>query len=655
MLPFLLVIAMTGALQQFATQYEWSKAAPQFVQLLQTSHRILVAAHPFIIVISMSYYLGKNLDVNSISSVTLAMLSFMLTSGYGIHDAVASAVTPNTVSIYHIVIPLFTTYSLAFFLKTKQLRFIHYRGLSQFLSRHINLIVPYALVFICSLLLVQFSSLLIEETATALGGLIQDIPLTERLAIRLVLSHLFWFLGIHGDQMLNFIDPTIYGNIELFRNLTAYEYGNTFIYIGGSGACWGLAIACLLQRGPSHEKFIAKIALPTLALNISEILIFALPIVFNPLLLAPFVLNPLLNFIMSQIVLSTGWIMIQATPVEWITPALFDSWILSKDLRLVGFQALLIAMNTAVYYPFVKRSIEIASSKRLAAQLGDEHSVSKALYDQTERQYIQLQTQNHQDKKRLSETLTQLEQGELQVWYQPKINTVTMKVSGFEALIRLQNKKGDIQGPWFLETLRQHQLTHIIDLWVIERVAQDIESWKQQGLHPNISINLEPTSISAEVTAKLVEKFEGVNNQIEIEIVESSYIKKVAEVDALIDTIEKHGMHVAIDDFGTGYSNISTLSSSRAKTIKLDRSLLSEIGSTKGYDLYLQLIVMCKKLGYKIVAEGVETQEQLEFLRATMTDELQGWYFSKALPFHETERFLEAAKKWESADKPGSV
>ena len=145
---------------------------------------------------------------------------------------------------------------------------------------------------------------------------------------------------------------------------------------------------------------------------------------------------------------------------------------------------------------------------------------------------------------------------------------------------------------------------------------------------------------SLNYTSMLCDKVVGKEHcKIELEITERSYIENFVEVSKNIEKLKKYGIEIAIDDFGTGYSSLHLLHSLKADSIKIDKSLLDNIVNEKGKILYSQLCLTLKKLGYKLIAEGVETEEQVDFLLDSGVDIVQGWVYAPALSFEEAKQF----------------
>lgn len=232
-----------------------------------------------------------------------------------------------------------------------------------------------------------------------------------------------------------------------------------------------------------------------------------------------------------------------------------------------------------------------------------------------------------------------LEKNELQLYYQAKIDMETGAVTGMEALIRWMHPElGMVSPTKFIPIAEETGLIIPIGRWVLKTACTQNVTWQRDGLaHLPIAVNLSARQFSddhllEDITTILHET--GLSpNYLEIEITESMIMQDVEKAVRLLSVLKKMGLHVSIDDFGTGYSSLSTLEKFPIDTIKIDRSFIRDVpGNTSNAHITEAIITMGRNLGMRIVAEGVETEAQLRFLRDHACDQLQGFYFNKPMP-----------------------
>ena len=240
-----------------------------------------------------------------------------------------------------------------------------------------------------------------------------------------------------------------------------------------------------------------------------------------------------------------------------------------------------------------------------------------------------------------------LESGDIQVWYQPQVDYETGRIIGAEALCRWDHAKLGWLNPFaFISTLEEAGLIFDLDCYVWETVCKDLQRWNQAGERRVVSVNLSRDDIRERRDIpghfqKLIETYGLTPDQLHIEITETAYAEKP---EVLIETTEKLrslGFQVEMDDFGSGYSSLHMLKEVPIDRIKLDLHFLTASGDPeKCRTIVSCMIRMVHLLGMKMIAEGVETVDQANFLENKGCSEMQGYYFYKPMPAKELERVL---------------
>ncbi len=235
---------------------------------------------------------------------------------------------------------------------------------------------------------------------------------------------------------------------------------------------------------------------------------------------------------------------------------------------------------------------------------------------------------------------------ELIVYYQPKINFHDQQVSGFEALVRWNHpEKGLIPPGLFIPIAEQTSLISEIGHIVIQQTAKQIRDWQALGFdNIRVSVNIVAQQLQRghllEDIDEALNTYHISGESLELEITESSLLENTDEVKYILEEIKKRHIHISLDDFGTGYSSLSYLTDFPIDVLKIDRSFVSKIGHSKQEAIVSAMIAMGKAMGMTIVAEGIETEHQLQYLRKLNCDIAQGFLFSKPLPQQDATRFL---------------
>ena len=231
-----------------------------------------------------------------------------------------------------------------------------------------------------------------------------------------------------------------------------------------------------------------------------------------------------------------------------------------------------------------------------------------------------------------------LDRGELRVHYQPKVRIDSGEIIGAEALVRWQHpSEGMIPPGEFIPVAEETGLVVQIGEWVLEQACLQALAWQRAGLPLlKIAVNISARQINAglpRTVAALLARLGLPPEWLELELTESMLMHGSDEVIDMMDELHAKGVSLALDDFGTGYSSLSYLKRFPIDTLKIDRSFVAGIPQDANDCAIAGAIVsMAKQLGHKVIAEGVETREQLAFLSSLGCHEIQGYLFSPGVP-----------------------
>ena len=254
--------------------------------------------------------------------------------------------------------------------------------------------------------------------------------------------------------------------------------------------------------------------------------------------------------------------------------------------------------------------------------------------------YTQKMTETVAGKLTLENQLRQaLDNGEFVLYYQPKVNLSSGKLTGAEALIRWNDPRTGLVPPGrFIPVLEEIGLIHDVGRWALRQALADYLRWRSAGLPAvRIAVNVSPLQLRSRGFIAEIRQAIGVDAHapggLELEITESVIMEDVKHSIAILTAIRASGVTIAIDDFGTGFSSLSYLAKLPVDTLKIDRSFIVDMTvGPQGLALVSTIINLAHSLKLKVVAEGVETDEQSRLLRLLDCDEMQGFLFSKAVP-----------------------
>jgi diguanylate cyclase (GGDEF)-like protein/PAS domain S-box-containing protein len=302
-----------------------------------------------------------------------------------------------------------------------------------------------------------------------------------------------------------------------------------------------------------------------------------------------------------------------------------------------------------VFYPDINSNI--ASSQNLIRRADIAMYKAKELGKNRVSYYSEEMNNKIQSRMLMSNKFAQaLKDRELELYLQPKIDIATGLIKGAEALLRW-NHEGKIVSPdVFIPIAEENNLIKEIDRWVVQEALQHLQSIQYFG-HKNfkLALNLSGRTFSdrlfMEELLNIIHE-SGNASHIEIEITEGSLIENFTFASIIIEQIKSFDISLSLDDFGTGYSSFSYLSKLPIDTIKIDRSFIQSLHYEKDKILVESIISISQKLKLDIVAEGVETKEQLNWLRNEKCSTAQGYLFSKPIQLSAMQNLLEEKKNF---------
>lgn len=240
-----------------------------------------------------------------------------------------------------------------------------------------------------------------------------------------------------------------------------------------------------------------------------------------------------------------------------------------------------------------------------------------------------------------------IERNELVLHYQPIVDIVSGQVYGMEALLRWRHPElGLVPPDEFIPIAEETGLIVPIGKWVLQTACATAHAWQLAGMLPlRLSVNLSARQFKADIAQVVADALEETRLDpycLELELTESLIMQNAEMAVDALDSLDRLGVRISIDDFGTGYSSLSYLKRFRIHTLKIDRSFVRDLpGNTEDRLIVSGIISLAHSLGLLVVAEGVETAEQLSFLRTQQCDAMQGYYFSKPLPAEEFVRLVQ--------------
>jgi EAL domain-containing protein (putative c-di-GMP-specific phosphodiesterase class I) len=245
-----------------------------------------------------------------------------------------------------------------------------------------------------------------------------------------------------------------------------------------------------------------------------------------------------------------------------------------------------------------------------------------------------------------------LERREFDLHYQPKASLATGAITGFEALLRWTQSDRRLASPArFVPILEDTGLIMPVGDWVLSTACAQIKAWKHKGLGSrSVAVNLSARQFQRPgldaTIARLIEETEIDPRQLELELTETLLMRDAEQAIRVLRTLKSYGVRISVDDFGTGYSSLAYLKRFPLDALKIDRAFVHDVNNDPDdAAITIAIINLAHSLKLKVIAEGVETQAQLDFLREHGCDEIQGYLFARPVPAAECTQLLSAGRR----------
>lgn len=472
------------------------------------------------------------------------------------------------------------------------------------------------------------------------------------------LIHIFWFLGIHGSNILepvaqNIFMPALEKNqtlISLGHNpihIFTKTFFDTFVLMGGCGTTLCLICAILITGKYKNQKRLAKLSIIPTIFNINELIVFGLPIVLNPVYLIPFLFVPIILTIFSYLAIYFNLVPYTTTPVDWTTPIFLSGYVATHSIKGSILQLFNLILGILCYAPFVKLSENISYIRMInnfekvcnTFKKSEKTKTANALIARTD------------DIGNISRFLTadleyDLRNNKITIFYQPQVD-YEGNIFGLEALLRWKHDiYGYVYPPLTITLASEGNFMDELGYWILNRTYNDLIKINKLGFHnivvsSNISVKQLESKHFVDELEKIIKKNKTLSHNFEIEVTEQLALRSDEKILNKIMSIKKLGIKLSMDDFGMGHSSLMYLKEYEFDTIKLDGSLVREIlNNNNCKDIIQSIVLLGKSLNYSVIAEYVETSDQRDALHRLGCDKYQGYLYSKPLPYNELIQYL---------------
>ncbi len=462
------------------------------------------------------------------------------------------------------------------------------------------------------------------------------------------LTSTMWWFGIHGNNVLHQVAQDLFAEI-IPGEIVSKSFMDIYVNMGGTGCTIGLLVSMIVfGRRSSTRKLSCMAFLPGL-FNISELFVFGFPIIYNPVMAAPFLLAPILCYSNAYLMTKIGFVPPVTTAVEWTTPAIVSGYLATGSVRGVIVQVVNILLSAACYAPFVimheKRSLNelsTAMDSLVAVLKRSEETTEEVTLTELEGNTGRLAKMLVTDlRDSLSASKPDASSDEIEspliVKYQPQFDNNGQCI-GAEALLRWSHTRfGIVYPPLVIEVAKESDNLYDLETYIIERSIRDSESFRLRfGDKFKLSVNATVTTLYDDrfvgFLQTMADKYKLKSGNICIEITEETELVTSEETGELIKRIRSFGYTFALDDFSMGHTSLQYLQHNQFDIVKLDGNLVRSIlDNDRTKEIINSIVYLSKSLDFKVLAEFVENNEQREALERIGVNLYQGYLFSPAV------------------------
>ncbi len=449
--------------------------------------------------------------------------------------------------------------------------------------------------------------------------------------------------GVRGQSCMIAACTSIFAEAQGFHSESFFH---TFIFLGGSGATLSLAIGILLyskQRSVRNVNFISLIAS---FFNINDMLLFGVPIVGNGIFIIPFCVVPIVNFLITYAAVDSGIVPIITHQTPQFLPVIWSGYAATGSYMAGVLQIVNIAIGVAIYRPFIKKNDERINSEikngivDLQKELQEYERIGKPS------DFLQRKDAVGDIAKMLRNDFEYaLKHEEFKLVYQPQVRA-DGECIGAEALLRWNHKvAGFVYPPLIIAIARESGKLAELERFIFNRACRDLKYIQKSTLpYAKISVNITGESLFNEdleqMIEQAVEKYNVDRSKLWIEITEQEAIAMTPEITERLFRLKRKGHKLLIDDFGMGHTSLTYLQSNQFDVVKLDGSITRDVlENDRNCQIISSIAYLAKSLGFSMIAEYVETQQQRDKLEELNCEVFQGYLYSAPVDIYSLEQW----------------
>lgn len=478
------------------------------------------------------------------------------------------------------------------------------------------------------------------------------------ILLYVVVTHVLWFMGIHGTNTLEAVSRRLFEQgVEINQSMVtaglipteifSKTFLDTFVFLGGCGTALSFVLALCIASKKSHNRKMSWVSLPFTLFNISELAVFGFPIIFNFIMVIPFILTPVVLTLTSALAIQFGLVPAVTQSVEWTVPVLISGYLATGSMAGVFLQLFNLVVGVLIYAPFVKRSEQTETEKFKNAVHLMEQDMAAGEQNGVLPRYLHPKYPGYYYAKTLALDLNNaIKSGQIQLFYQAQISS-SGELHGMEALLRWQHPViGFIAPPVLIGLAYESSFLNELSYYILDRACGDAQKMESIIKKTScLSVNISPKQMQSADFFDRVREIIGTYswNHIHpvLEITERAAMGITNTQKEELEGLKSLGIEFSLDDFGMGHNSVLQLQEGFFDEVKLDGNLVQQILiNSRSREIISGIIQMSQNLDCRIIAEFVEIQEQRDMLLDLGCTIYQGYYYSRPLTLTE---FMEYA------------
>lgn len=484
----------------------------------------------------------------------------------------------------------------------------------------------------------------------------------------IVLSLLLCFFGIYGSDVLELASEHIFRSrlatnfinhsdvaTQKSKAILSKEFLNVFVMLGGYGTAFCLLISIIIFSRRNINKNLTRICAAPMIFNFNDLLAFGFPIIFNIYLLPPFLVVPAMAYCVSYFAMYFDLVPMITKEVSPTVPIFISGYMATGSIRGMILQLIILLTGVLIYLPFVRAYDE--SKNRNEAERMEEltNILKKAEEEKAEIEVLRIPGTPGALAKCLSADLeSAIDHEEIELHYQLQYDN-EYNCIGAETLMRyIHPIHGFIYPPLVVKIADEAKILSKLERYLFVQAAKDYRKVKcVVGKPYKISVNVTISTILEKDFIDFLRQLKGdydiADREMCIEITEQMAIKSDEKFEEALGAVKELGYMIAIDDFSMGSTSIKYLQNNQFDMVKLDGSIVKGMmNNERSKEIILSIVHLAKSLDFKVLAEYVETEDQIEELMKIGCNYYQGYFFSKAVKVNDFLAVIKAEKEGKS-------